>query len=488
MKYLFLLSTLILSFHPYPSSGQQNIQAAIKRLAGDPALKHAGLGVCVIDLTTGRMVAGHAPDRSLIPASSLKLLSTATAFNILGKDFRYQTDLQIQGSVNAEGILEGNVIIKGSGDPSLGSPEWDEAAGFETVIEKFKLALQQKGIRKIDGYIIGDDSYFSTAVIPKTWTFNDLGNYYAAGVHGLNLHDNLYYLSFRQVGQLGATPPVYSVVPSIPELHIVNEIESAGKYTGDNAYIYGIPFTYLRYIRGSIPVGSRLFKIKGSIPDPPLFAAQQLEAALRQSGIEATMGATSHRLLAMRQATDNRPLQTLTTQPSPPLARIIERTLFKSVNLYAEALLHTIGKKQKGEGHTDAGLEAVYDFWESQNIDMGAAFLEDGSGLSPKNSISSRLMAQILYRMSGRKDFEAFRAAIPQGGRTGNLSRKFRGAAAEGRIWAKSGTLARVRTYAGYAKTKSGKQYSFAIFLNNYSGRGSVMRQKLDQFLIELCR
>jgi D-alanyl-D-alanine carboxypeptidase/D-alanyl-D-alanine-endopeptidase (penicillin-binding protein 4) len=119
---------------------------------------------------------------------------------------------------------------------------------------------------------------------------------------------------------------------------------------------------------------------------------------------------------------------------------------------------------------------------------MGAAFLDDGSGLSPKNAISAGLLARILYKMVQLPHFDAFKNCIPLGGRSGSISRKFRGTAAEGRIWAKSGTLSRVSSYAGYAHSVSGKKYSFVIFVNNYSGRGSLIRQKLDRFLVDLCR
>lgn len=483
-----LLHTTIFFFSFHTLFGQNTIQEAINRLADDAALKYAGLGVCVLDLDNGEVVAGHNPQRSMIPGSSLKLLAAATALSILGPNYRYATDLQMQGEIDAQGVLDGNIIIKGSGDPSLGSAEWKEAISFEDFLEKFKLRIQQAGIRKINGYIIGDDSHFSTAVTPKTWTLNDLGNYYAAGIHGLNIHDNLYYLQFKQTAQSGQTPPVYSVTPSIPELKIVNEVQSAGRNTGDNAYIYGFPFTYLRYIRGSIPAGNGYFKIKGAIPDPALVAAQQLESALRQAGVSTGKGATSSRLLSIRQEKDTRPVKTLIRQFSPRLSKIIERNLYQSVNLYSEALVHTLGKDRKDEGSTEKGLEVIEQYWRDQGIEMGAAFLEDGSGLSPRNAISAELLANILYKASQLPQYETFKSCIPLGGRSGSIAGKFKGTAAEGRVWAKSGTLSRVRTYAGYAHSVKGKKYSFAIFVNNYSGRGSLMRQKLDRFLVDLCR
>ncbi len=486
MKYTLLFTALFLSIQGLLA--QNNLQLAINRLASDPVLKHAGFSVCILNLENGQMVAGHEVQRSLIPASSLKLVTAATAYALLSSNFRYTTDLQIQGNIDQEGVLQGNVIIKGSGDPSLGSPEWNQALDLEALLEKFKTALQQNGIQKVNGFIIGDDSYFSTAATPRTWTYNDMGNYYGSGVYGLNLHDNLYYLQFKQVGQLGAQPPIYAVNPSIPDLQLVNELRSAGRNTGDNAYIFGMPYTSLRYIRGSIPIGSRLFKIKGSIPDPPLFAAQQLQTALKKSGIEVSKGANTTRIMKIRQQEDKRPVRTLIRHHSPSLNKLVERTLYRSVNLYAEALVHKLGKVNKDKGDTQSGIQVINEYWKTQNVNMGGAFIVDGSGLSPKNAISTRALASILQRFSKHQDFEEFKATIPLAGKTGNLSRKFKGTPAEGKVWAKSGTLSRVRAYSGYATSTNGKKYSFAIIINNYSGRGSSIRQKLDQFLIDLCR
>lgn len=466
---------------------QNNFQSSVDQFIKQAAFKHANVGICLMDTQTGEILAAHQEEEALIPGSALKLLTTATAFSILGPGYQYKTELVIDGQIN-DGVLNGNVIIKGYGDPSLGAASWDIPLSFEALIKKFRLALQQAGIRKIKGYLIADDSYFSTAVTPKSWQLNDLGNYYAAGVHGLNIHENLYYLRFRQVGQLSATPPVSSIEPTIQGLDFINEIKSDRAGTGDNAYIYGAPFTYLRFIRGTIPVGSGLFTIKGAIPDPPLFLAQQLQQALLKTGISISKGATTSRLLDLRKEAWDAEGQVLIRELSPALDKIIERTNYKSVNLFAEALMHTLGKEKKGEGNTEKGLEVQRAHWESKGVDMSSAFLADGSGLSFRNAISAHTMAEVLQEATAGEAFPAFLSTIPLAGRTGSLRRKFRGTAAEGRLYAKSGTLARVRTYAGYIDSKSGKKLSFAVFVNNYKGNGGTIRSRLDRLLIDFCK
>ena len=195
-------------------------------------------------------------------------------------------------------MLRGNLYLKGFGDPTLGSDQMNEAEELDVVMEKFRLAIQQKGIRKIEGQIIGDGSYYGTDVNCDTWQWNDLGNYYAAGVWGLNIHENLYYLRFRQNATLGQTPAIAAIEPFIDGLAFYNEVQSAKRGSGDNAYIYGAPYDFTRYVRGTIPVGSKLFSIKGSMPDPPLFAAQYFKDKLEEVGIASTRPATTYSCIA----------------------------------------------------------------------------------------------------------------------------------------------------------------------------------------------
>lgn len=477
---LILISNVMLD-------AQNNYQEAIDRFLKDENLEYANISIHLIDAQSGNTIGAANPKTCIVPASALKLVTTATALDILGPNYEFKTELLINGPIE-NGILQGDVIIKGFGDPTLGSAEWRATPSFEKIIEQFKLALQQRGVKKINGYIIGDDSYFSTSVTPKSWQLNDLGNYYAAGVHGLNIHDNLYYLRFKQTSTLGATPPVHEISPSVDGIQFINEIESDRAGTGDNAYIYGAPFTYLKFIRGTIPVGSGLFKIKGAVPDPPLFFAQLLERSFRRSGVTSTKGSTTSRLMRLSKERFSGEGTLITTHQSPKLAAIIQRTLYKSFNLYAEALLHHIGKVKQQEGDTDNGIEGLKEYWENKGLNTKGVFLADGSGLSTRNAVSAQFMTALLQKQATSEHFQVFLDAIPLAGRTGSLKNRFKGSPAEGRLYAKSGTLGKVRSYAGYIKNSRNQLLCFAVSINNYEGSGSAMRRKLDQLLIQFCK
>lgn len=463
--------------------GQQDVSALVRQWADDAYFRHASVGVCVADAATGRVLAGADAQKSYIPASTLKLLTTASALAILGKDYRYTTTLAHDGYLDANGVLNGNLYIVGSGDPTLGSSDMDGTRGRDALLTHWRIKIQQAGIRRVTGRVIADDLIFTSAVSGSHWQWLDMGNYYGCGTFGLNFHENLYYLRFRQRETMGDTPAIAKVEPAIPGLQFVNEVASADRNSGDNAYIYGAPYTYLRHLRGTIPVGSGVFTIKGSIPDPPLLAAQQLTDALEEVGIVCGRPPASLRQLPVSersQASRN----VLDKHSSPPMSAIVARTNMESVNLYAEALLRTIGKARRGEGSVEAGLAAVQSYWEGNGLDFSGVQLYDGSGMSPRNVVPAAFLCQLLHKVYQQADLRAaLMASLPVAGKSGSLKNSLKDTPAEGRLVAKSGSLERVRAYSGYVPDASGRVLVFAVLLNNYEGEGSAARKKLLQLL-----
>ncbi len=480
MKMKFL--TILLCACTTILTAQNGLQNAMDALAKDEVLKHGAFSMTAIDVETGRVLATHAPNKSLIPASSLKVITTATALELLGKDFQFETQLQYDGTIR-NGILDGNIYIKGFGDPTLGSDQMEEATSLKSLMQTWVAAIQQQGIRQINGFIIGDGSYFEDVRAGKSWNWADIGNYYASGAWGLNIHENLYYLDFAQTAKLGATPKVAGTRPLIPNLEFVNELKSAGSKTGDNAYIYGGPYAYTRSIRGTIPVGSGTFTIKGSMPDPAFQAAYELYCALENVGMRASKGASTQ--LALQK---NSQRKTFHTHRSPDLAMLIKRANHKSVNIYCEALLRILGKKHGKNGSMEAGVEVVEQHWEKRGLDMSGFFMEDGSGLSPRNGVTSYQFAQLLrlvQRNSAVSD--VFWESLPIGGRTGTVRYMFRNTIADGRIRLKSGSINRVRSYSGIAKSKAGRLIAFSIIANNYTCSSSTIRKKMQNVMVKLC-
>ncbi|WP_183495169.1 D-alanyl-D-alanine carboxypeptidase/D-alanyl-D-alanine endopeptidase [Neolewinella aquimaris] len=461
-----------------PLSGQGTIQHVVRAFAGAQELKNAAVAVDVRDVATGRQLAGHNASVASIPASTQKLITTAVAMDILGEDHRFRTRL-VAGGVIEGGVLRGNLYLVGGGDPTLGSPFVDEVAGLEEVIQRWVQKVKASGITRITGAVVGDGSYYTTDGAGRGWTWADLGNYYGAGTYGLNLNENSYYLSFSQRQREGATPPVIGTEPQIPGLEFINELVSGPRGSGDQAYIFGAPFNYRQYVRGSIPVGTGRFRIRGSIPDPPLFAAQLLDRELKESGIEVIQPPTTHQTVGTGDYRSGRVLDELM---SPPLSTIVDRTNLTSNNLFAETLLREMNKAR---GNTDlASTDVITDWLEARGIATEGIQLQDGSGLSPRNFFPPETMTALLADRSGD---ERWRESIPLAGRTGSLRRVLTGTVAEGRVWGKSGTINAVRAYAGYVDRPDGRRLAYSVAVNNHTMRGSQLNRLIYDLMRDLC-
>jgi len=353
-------------------------------------------------------------------------------------------------------------------------------------MQLFCTEIQKAGIKKIEGLIVGDATYFGTAASGRTWAYEDLGNYYGAGAYGLNILENMYYVKLQQKTKLGSRPPVSSTEPSIPNLLLINELTSAEKGSGDNAYIFGAPNNYTAYIRGTIPVGSGTFTIKGAIPDPPFFAAHALMYALEENGLSTFRQATTQLQLDLEQEQKAK-RTTIHTHKSPTLKSIVKETNLKSVNLFCEAMLRILGKKKKGKGTPEAGIEVLLEFWKKKGLKTEGFFIEDGSGLSPYNAVSTQHLATVM-RLIYKDEFlrEAFYDSLPIAGKSGALRYRLKGTKAQHNLRAKSGGLKRVRSFTGLVKSASGKQLAFSVIVNNYKGGSGKVLKRMETFMASL--
>ena len=468
-----------------PCLSQNAIQQAVDEFASDEQFANASLSISVVEVNSGEIVAAFDAHRSLIPASILKLVTTSVALETLGKDYQFSTDLLTDGVVDDEGLLRGNLHIKGYGDPTLGSHHFAQAENREVVLEKWVAAVKHHGIKSIGGQVIGDASWLEGGPLAASWPWEDIGNYYGAGAWGLNFHENLFFVHLRQKPQLGSQPGLVKLEPRIPNLLLINELRSAEAGSGDNAYIFGGPYAYSRFLRGTIPVGSGLFKIKGSVPDPPFFAAQELAMALQEAGVAVNEGATSSFEF---ERTGKRSLsepQVFYHYYSPRLFDIAREANLKSVNIYCDALLKTLGKIKKDRGSYEAGVEVVLDFLQQKKIDTQGFTMVDGSGLSPRNTLTSTQMTALLVALGKN---ELFKNTLAVGGQSGTMKNLFRGSGCEGRISGKSGGMARVRSYAGYVQTGKGQELAFCIIANNYTGSSGAIRKKMERLMVRFCK
>jgi len=473
-----LLLPLLLSL---TTTGAQNLQTAIHGWVADKEIAGAGIGIAIIDAGTKQLTGSWEPHQQLVPASSLKVLTTSGALILLGEDYRFRTELQYDGWIDHKGVLHGNLIIKGYGDPVLGSDQMEEAGNLDVVMQAFQQAVAVAGIRKIEGSVVGDASWFSGSPAPGDWQEQDAGNYYGAGAWALNIHENLYYLPFRQSPKLNARPKLLDPYPAIPGLTLVNELRSAAKATGDNAYIWGGPYDFNCPVKGTIPVGTGIFRIKGAVPDPPALAAHLLTNTLIMGGIDVSQD----------PKTQTKPgggaREVIYTRYSPPLKKIVERANLESVNLYCEVMLLAIGKKKYGEGTREAGLRALRETWVDRGVSLEGCTLTDGSGLSASNRISSYQLAQIIRKISADPQlWPVFGPSLPVAGKTGTMAGLLDGTAAEGRIQAKSGSMKTVRSFTGIARTRSGRTLAFCIIANDFPCSGYAMRKKMEHLMLRL--
>lgn len=460
VKYILSLLLLI----SYQFTGAQSVETsfnnALKRFLGNSQLKHATIGLVVKDMQSGKMIAVSNPETGFAPASTQKIITAAAAYQLLGKDFRYETKIFYSGSIE-NGTLKGNIFIRGSGDPTLGS--WRYSSTKEqNVINEITAAIRQAGIRQIDGHVFTDESDFADETIPDGWIWQDVGNYYGAGAEGLNWRENQYDLYLKSGSVIGSRVTITGTLPPfIAGLDLTSELKAARAGSGDNAYIYLPLFGNSGAVRGTIPVNENKFTISGTLPNPAKQLAITLESALKKFTPEDTWKgypAGDHNTTG--------PLKQIYTIQSPTLDSISYWFLKKSINLYGEALLKTLGQKFGETGSTEEGLKVVKKLWAGQGIDKAAIKMMDGSGLSPQNRITPEAMVNILSYAIKQPWFANYYDGFPV----------YNG------IRMKSGSINGVISYTGTVKGKSGN-YIFAFIVNNYDGPSSQTRQKMWRLL-----
>jgi serine-type D-Ala-D-Ala carboxypeptidase/endopeptidase (penicillin-binding protein 4) len=489
-RFLFLLLPCLLLLFSFsdnahsPSSQERQLRA----FASDPALKNASWGIYVVDVSSGRTIISHNEHLALVPASTQKVLTTASALLMLGGDFRYKTLLGYSGSIDQSGTLNGDIIIKGSGDPSLGSTALHDSLNLNRVFQTWLKAIKTAGIRQINGRVFADESVFDHELIPRKWLWEDMGNYYGAGSSGLTVNENMYTVYFKPGNALGQSAEVLLTEPVIPGMTFINQVKTGPRGSGDQVYIFGAPYQMQRTLTGTVPIGSSNFPVRGSMPDPALYVSAAFSDFLNQNQIAQNLPPSNQRIAAFSGYPVPSINRVLYTWFSPALTAIAGRTNLNSVNTYAENLLKTIGSQVKKEGTNAAGIEAMKDFWKAKGLDVEGMFLYDGSGLSPSNRITVYQLAQVL-RFTGQSPvYESFQADFPLAGRTGSLASSFRGTPSEGVLRAKSGFIANVRSYAGYTKTADGKTLAFAFIVNDYHGTPASMREKMTKLMDAITR
>lgn len=484
-----LLLFVFFAFYPPNALSQTHsdarfrVAAHLDNFISDTAFRHAGISISLMDAESGEIIAGHNQDMALSSASVMKLVTTAAALEIMGPDFRFATKVGYAGSLNRDdSLLKGNIIIKGGADPTMLSEYFPDHN--KDLIDRWASALYRAGIRKVSGSVVADAMIFDYHPSPGGWNWSDLGNYYGAGAHGICIFDNMFRIHFR-TGEERESPDITGIEPDIPGLIIENRLVSYGER--DNGYVYMKPYGKHAVIRGEIPPGKDDFILKASIPDPPFLAASLLQEALSEKGIIFEKQPTSLRL-SPGLAGDYRFSEKVVvhTSYSPPLSEIIAATNTESLNMYAEQLLKYAGLLySRVEMSTlESGLEAVHQALDYMLKDFDGLYMTDGSGLSRSNALSSKFLVSLLYYMKNESPHAGFfYNSLPRAGKDGTLEYYFKNPLFSDKLRAKSGTSARIRNYAGYFTTSSGRELAFAVLVNNFDCSSSQVTARVEKLL-----
>ncbi len=454
LKTLFFFTGLLFSFHLF-AQNEKAFNLAYKRFAAEKIFKHASISLLVID-NSGKRITSVNPEMGLAPASCEKVITASTAFELLGHDYTYPTTLSYTGKIE-NGKLNGDIIIKGSGDPTLGSWRY-LSTNEDSVIKEFSDAISREGIHEIAGHVYADESLWIGEVTPGGWIWEDIGNYYGAGARALNWRENQYDLHLRSGKNIGDSVKIISTTPPFTDgLKLNVEATSAAQGTGDNSYIFIPQFSEYGTLRGTIPINEDSFTISGSMPHPGRQLAETLEASLKNLPAEDFSG---------HYATTNKTFYSARifyTHHSPNLDSIVHWFLKRSINLYGETLLKTLAYKYTGVGSTDSGVSVVQRFWKDKGIDSYAMNIIDGSGLSPADRVTTTVLVSVLQFAKKQSWFPSFYDALPE---------------IDG-IKMKSGSIGGVVSYTGFIKSKSGKEYTFSFIVNNFDGDSNNVRRKM---------
>ena len=470
MKTVCLFICLFIANTFFGQDVATKLSLGIKKLENDEQFKHALLSLYVVDGKTSKVVFEKNAQIGLAPASCQKVITSVSAFEMLGKEYKYKTELRYFGVIK-DLVLSRNLYLAGYGDPTLGSWRYSNT-GEVFVMKHWMNVLQQKKITVINNFFIADDSSFSSQLIPGGWVWEDVGNYYGAGAGALNWRENQFDITLKAGDIPGQYVEVTGKYPTNYAGPFINELKTGARGSGDNAYIY-LPVDEQGWLlKGTIPAGEKNFKISGAIKDPSTFLWEEFRRNLDAAKItykkqEEKYLVKKNEVFDHSKQTDTLHIELLDQYFSPPLDSINYWFLKKSINLYGEAFVKTIAYEKTKFGSTDIGVAIIKKFWSNNGIEPAAMNIIDGSGLSPANRVTTNALVTVMQYAKKQKWFLSFYYALPE----------ING------IKMKDGYISGVRSYTGYVKSKSGNDYTFSFIVNNFEGSSATVREKIWQLL-----
>jgi serine-type D-Ala-D-Ala carboxypeptidase/endopeptidase (penicillin-binding protein 4) len=443
-------------------------------------LSHGVWGVMAKSLTTGETYYARNQRTLLLPASNMKIVTLAAIAERHGWDHTFPTTLSIAGRI-AGGVLDGDLVVAGSGDPSLGLAD----GSADRVFKEWAERLKQLGIRIINGRIVGDDNAFEDQTLGFGWSWDDLPDDYAAGVGALQFNESAVRVRIAPGPAVGdyagiTTEPSYGI-------EVVSSVTTAADGSPTSLVTSRLPGSERLQISGTIAAGAAPAMLLVAVDNPTLYFVRGLRSALVANGIDVRGAAVDIDDIAAN------PPPPIDTHPmlhrSPPISTLAVRLMKDSQNQYAETFLKWLSTPGANTGPLTAfGARAAYqEIFDRWGVHPGGMIVRDGSGLSRYDFVTAEALVTILEHVYKDDKLRGpFEASLPVAGRDGTLSNRFKGTAAEGNVRAKTGSMTGVRTLSGYLTTANGEPLVFAILANNFETPADVVNRATDAIVLRL--
>ncbi len=477
------------------SSTVADLQARITEVLRKPEFASAMIGIKVASLETGRVVFEQDANKLLRPASNMKIYTVAAALDRLSPEYRFSTSIYAATRPDAAGIVHGDLTIYGRGDPSMAARF--NGGDYFKAVDDLATRISGAGVKRIEGDLVGDETYFTGPQYGSGWEWEDLQWWYGAEVSALTINDNALDISVKPGARVGA-PAVITTGPPDPLLTIKNQVVTTASGTRRNLTIHRGLGTHVLEVVGSMPLDDRGYTGGVGISHPALLFIYLLRSSLSKRGVvitgrSRTLPASASGAPAI--TVDKTNLFELATVQSPPFSVIAAQTLKPSQNLYTELILRTLGKvvpppvtvlPNALRTSESAGLEIVKAFLLEAGVNPASLVLSDGSGLSRNDMITAEATLQLLTYMSRHQHAGAFRAALPIAGVDGTLRNRMKGTLAENNVRAKTGSLSSAASLSGYLTTASGERFVFSIMVNNYPEDAEPRSSVIDPIVVAL--
>jgi D-alanyl-D-alanine carboxypeptidase/D-alanyl-D-alanine-endopeptidase (penicillin-binding protein 4) len=428
-------------------------------------------GLLIVDARTGETLYEKNADSYFVPASNMKLFTTALALAKLGPDYKFHTTLETRGAISPDGTLSGDVLLVGRGDPNLSNRKFpyelkEEFDGPpEKVLAELADTLVARGVREIAGDVVGDDSYFPRERYPNGWEIDDMVWEYGAAISAIVVDDNTVALTLTPGEKIG-DPVNATVAPLTPDFSLQNDVTTAEPGLKSDLTLTREPGADLVVVRGTLPAKGAPRKLVLAIEEPALHAASLLARLLAERGVKV-----DGKISAVHVPdTDISPRTFLAEHLSVPLGDSVKLINKISQNLHAEMLLRTAARQNGMWSTPEDLLKVPQDFYAAAGIAPDDVIQTDGSGLSRHDLITPRAVVTLLKYAQGQSWFAPYYASLPVAGIDGSLQDRLKGTVAAGRIHAKTGSVEHVRTLSGFAETPSGRKLIFSFLSNNQGG------------------